>query len=200
MPSASETKLSLGVSRHEQGHRSRTPRHRLGHGAVQPSRGAVASFRRHDQQISRGRVQVIDDGPRRKTAGDHELGHLHAELFEDGLARAAVLEQPPAFERASHGRKLPPVRPVVVGADVKDDEPCATQQRNGERMRECALAGRREVGGMNDRLDERWHWYLWASAVLRRAFRCPDCRSEPRRHATGIIGSHWRVESRHCQK
>ena len=147
---------SLGVGGHEQGHRSRTPRHRLGHRTVQPSRGAVASLGRNDQQIGRSLVEVIDDGPRGKKARDRALGNLHAESFEERTARAVTLEQTPAFEGSAHGRKIAPVRPIV-GGYVQDDEPRATHQRNGERMRECALAGRREVRWMNDLLDEWWN-------------------------------------------
>ena len=162
---------SVGLGGHEQGHRSRSPRHRLGYGTVQPSRGAVTALGRNDQQVGWSLVEVIDDGPRGRPARDRALGNLHAELFEHRTARTARLEQTPAFEGCAHGRKLAPVRPII-GGDVQDDEPGATHQRNGERMRECALAGRREVRWMNDRPDEWWNGVCGHRHVETR-FRCP---------------------------
>ena len=61
---------------------------------------------------------------------------------------------------------------------MQDDEPRATNQRDGERMRECALAGRREVRWMNDLLDE-WRNGVCGHRHVEAPFRCFDCPSEP---------------------
>jgi len=77
---------------------------------------------------------------------------------------------------------------AIIVVYVQDDEPRATQYRYRERMRECALAGRREVRRVNDRLDKRWNGVCGYRHVETR-FRCPDCRSEPQDHATRHVRS-----------
>jgi hypothetical protein len=85
---------------------------------------------------------------------DRALHDLDPEFVEDRSPRAAGLEQAPAFEDRPDGRKLAPVG-MVVRADVQDRQPGAANQRDSKRMRERALAGSREIRGMDDRLDER---------------------------------------------
>ena len=62
------------------------------------------------------------------------------------LARTAGLEQTPAFEDCTHGRKLAPVRPIV-GGDVQD---VSRARRTSATASACAnarsLAGDKSVG------------------------------------------------------
>jgi hypothetical protein len=67
--------------------------------------------------------------------------------------RAAWRHEPPTLERAAHGRELPPIA-AGIGSHVHDRETRLAQQRDAERVRERALARRREVGRMHDGLYE----------------------------------------------
>ena len=86
---------------------------------------------------------------------DFQLPDANGQLVEHRGGWTIGFQQAPALQRRSHRRELLPIalgRGVV--ARVQDREVSPPQQRDGQCVRESALARLGEIGGVEDRADE----------------------------------------------
>ena len=143
---------ALRIVRHEQRHRLRPSRHRLGDRAVQPASEAFTPFRCDDEQVDRRAFEIALSA----TAGkrlDSACSRRARRAPQTRPFRAARLQQVPAPSVAAHAgtRSIRGARPRRHPAARSSSGAAAHR----ERVRECALARRGEVRRVDDEFDSR---------------------------------------------